>query len=40
MKITSTARLNGGGHTKEILKRNGPDGKVLGIELDKEIFEK
>lgn len=32
--------LNGGGHTREILKRNGPDGKVLGIEIDKEIFEK
>lgn len=32
--------LNGGGHAKEILKRNGPNGKVLGIELDKEIFEK
>ena len=32
--------LNGGGHTREILKRNGPEGKVLGIELDKDIFEK
>lgn len=32
--------LNGGGHTKEILKRNGPNGKVLGIEIDKEIFNK
>jgi len=31
--------LNGGGHTKEILKRNGPKGKVFGIEWDKEIFE-
>ncbi|MFA5009033.1 MAG: 16S rRNA (cytosine(1402)-N(4))-methyltransferase RsmH [Candidatus Paceibacterota bacterium] len=31
--------LNGGGHTKEILKHNGPKGKVLGIEWDKEIFE-
>ena len=31
--------MNGGGHTKEILKRNGPNGKVLGIEIDKEIFE-
>ncbi len=30
--------LNGGGHTKEILKRT--KGKVLGIEIDKEIFEK
>ena len=32
--------MNGGGHTKEILKRNGPNGKVLGIEIDKEIFDK
>lgn len=32
--------LNGGGHTREILKRNGPNGKILGIEIDKEIFEK
>ncbi len=32
--------LNGGGHAREILKRNGPEGKVLGIELDKDIFEK
>ncbi|MDD4531679.1 MAG: 16S rRNA (cytosine(1402)-N(4))-methyltransferase RsmH [Candidatus Pacebacteria bacterium] len=32
--------MNGGGHTGEILKRNGPEGKVLGIEIDKEIFEK
>ncbi|GMX58712.1 MAG: 16S rRNA (cytosine(1402)-N(4))-methyltransferase RsmH [Candidatus Microsyncoccus archaeolyticus] len=30
--------LNGGGHTKEILKRT--NGEVLGIEIDKEIFEK
>ena len=30
--------LNGGGHTKEILKRT--KGKVLGIEIDKKIFEK
>jgi len=32
--------LNGGGHTREILKGNGPLGKVLGIEIDQEIFEK
>lgn len=31
--------LNGGGHTKEILKHNGPKGKILGIEWDKEIFD-
>lgn len=30
--------LNGGGHTREILKRT--KGKVLGIEIDKDIFEK
>lgn len=30
--------LNGGGHTREILKRI--KGKVLGIEIDKDIFEK
>jgi len=32
--------MNGGGHTKEILKKNGPEGKVLGIEIDKEIFDR
>ncbi|MFA5228527.1 MAG: 16S rRNA (cytosine(1402)-N(4))-methyltransferase RsmH [Candidatus Paceibacterota bacterium] len=32
--------LSFGGHTKEILKKNKPEGKVLGIEIDKEIFEK
>lgn len=31
--------LNGGGHTKEILKRIAPEGKVLGVEWDKEIYE-
>jgi len=31
--------LNGGGHTKELLKRNGPKGKVLGIEVDPEIYQ-
>ncbi len=29
-----------GGHSKEILKRIRPKGKVLGIEIDKEIFQK
>jgi 16S rRNA (cytosine1402-N4)-methyltransferase len=28
-----------GGHALEILKRNGPRGKVLGIEVDRELFE-
>ncbi len=28
-----------GGHSKEILKRIRPEGKVLGIEIDKEIFQ-
>ncbi|MDD5696642.1 MAG: 16S rRNA (cytosine(1402)-N(4))-methyltransferase RsmH [Candidatus Pacebacteria bacterium] len=32
--------LSEGGHAKEILKRNEPKGKVLGIEIDKEVFEK
>lgn len=32
--------LSFGGHTKEILEKNKPNGKVLGIEIDKEIFEK
>lgn len=33
------ATINGGGHAIEILKRNGPKGKVLGIDWDKEIIE-
>ncbi len=32
--------LSFGGHTREILEKNKPNGKVLGIEIDKEIFEK
>lgn len=31
--------INGGGHTKEILKRTAPNGKVLGIEWDFQIYE-
>lgn len=33
------ATISGGGHAMEILKRNGPKGKVLGIDWDKEIIE-
>jgi 16S rRNA (cytosine1402-N4)-methyltransferase len=32
--------LSTGGHAKEILKRIAPSGKALGIEVDKDIFEK
>lgn len=32
--------LNGGGHTREILKRNKKNGRVLGIEVDEDIFKK
>ena len=32
--------INGGGHTIAILEKNKPSGKVLGIELDKDIFDK
>jgi len=34
------ATLGFAGHTTEILKRNGPYGKVLGIETDPELYEK
>ncbi|MDD3734937.1 MAG: 16S rRNA (cytosine(1402)-N(4))-methyltransferase RsmH [Candidatus Pacebacteria bacterium] len=34
------ATIDGGGHTTAILKKNGPDGKVLGIEIDPEIYQK
>ena len=32
--------VGAGGHSKAILKENGPQGKVLGIELDSELFYK
>ena len=32
--------INGGGHTYSILEKTKPNGKVLGIELDKDIFDK
>jgi len=32
--------IGGGGHTAAILKNNGPEGKVLGIEWDSELYEK
>ena len=28
--------LGGGGHTEQILERNGPDGRVIAFELDEE----
>lgn len=34
------ATFGEGGHSLEILERNKPQGRVLGIEIDKEIFEK
>ncbi len=34
------ATLGGGGYTKEILKRNGPSGKVLAIDLDRRAIER
>lgn len=33
------ATIDGGGHTAAILKKIGPRGKVLGIEVDSEIYE-
>lgn len=33
------ATIDGGGHTMTILKRNKPEGKVLGMDLDKELLE-
>jgi 16S rRNA (cytosine1402-N4)-methyltransferase len=30
--------INGGGHAAAILEKNGPRGKVLGIELDRELY--
>jgi len=32
--------IGGGGHTKAILEKNGPKGRVLGIELDAQLYEK
>ena len=29
-----------GGHAAAILEKNGPDGKVLGIEIDPELYQK
>jgi len=34
------ATVGFGGHTDAILEKNGPDGKVLGIEWDKALYEK
>lgn len=34
------ATIDGGGHTAAILQKNGPHGKILGIELDTEIYQK
>jgi len=34
------ATLGGGGYTREILKRNGPDGKVAAIDWNKEAIKK
>ncbi len=34
------ATIGEGGHTTAILEKNGPKGKVLGIELDPELFQK
>jgi len=34
------ATLGLGGHTNAILEKNGPDGKILGIEADSDLYEK
>ena len=34
------ATIGEGGHTKAILEKNGPDGKVLGIEVDPILYQK
>jgi len=33
------ATFNGGGHSLEILEKTAPNGKILGIEIDKELLE-
>lgn len=38
-KFIIDGTINGGGHSKEILKKISPDGILLGIDLDKEIIE-
>jgi 16S rRNA (cytosine1402-N4)-methyltransferase len=38
-RIYVDATLGGGGHSFEILRRTGPDGRVIGIEWDEEAFE-
>jgi 16S rRNA (cytosine1402-N4)-methyltransferase len=30
--------INGGGHAAAILKKNGPKGRILGIEIDRELY--
>ncbi len=38
-RVYVDATLGGGGHTLEILKRTGPDGRVIGIEWDEKAIE-